>query len=261
CAVNHAQAINIVLRFCFLLSGTSDVLQMNNQGHVLSADQYLHLAKAQLSIGAVEEAQSIMERAKMHHPDIALDNTANSLLMTSLVKAGKFEETVELFKFMRKEGQFPNDFALRPWLKALARAGHLEGVDLFCKEHAALNMPSRIPPHFLVQCQILALITRDQLQQAVEVVEGMREQQADGHCPLYAVLKVLKEDGKDEAFDKFCAMADQQAQQFGKYDSLCEVLFVHLDRGELDEAKHLLQVRMDGWMEKKKRMSFGLIIQ
>ncbi|KFV56450.1 hypothetical protein N328_03771, partial [Gavia stellata] len=246
CKKNNAkEAYNIFLK-----------MQGKNEFHYRS---YGTLIKALLTQNCLEEAIEVKRIAETHIKGFTLNSAASSLLIISQVRRDYLKDAMAVLKGMLDSSLLPTRPAVILLTQTLAEKGDLKNLQALKNMLEDITKSIGVSASLIANAIALAHTKNNDLDAAVEYLEPLLISSAQN--PNQAVrnisylLRKVSEEGLEPALEKFGAMAERLATQFGIYRPVTDLFLQYVSADRVDDARSLIQ-RCGALVEKRTLMSF-----
>ncbi|NXB03819.1 LPPRC protein, partial [Cnemophilus loriae] len=227
-------------------------MQEKNESHYRSCEV---LIKALLAQDCLDEALDVKRIAETHIKGFTLNSAASSLLIISQVRRDYLKDALALLKEMLDSGVLPSRPAVTALIQALAEKGDLKNLqvleNMLGDVTKSLNLSDSLMPNAIA----LAHTKSNDLDAAVKYIESLLISGAQN--PDQAVknisylLRKVSEEGLEPALEKFGAMAERLASQFGIYRPVTDLFLQYVRADRVDDARSLVQ-RWDAIVQEKR---------
>ncbi|NXP82093.1 LPPRC protein, partial [Ramphastos sulfuratus] len=217
-------------------------MQEKNEFHYRSYDT---LIKALLAQNCLEEAIQVKHIAETHIKGFTLNSAASSLLIISQVRRDYLKDAMTVLKGMLDSGSLPTRPALTALIQTLAEKGDLKNLQALKTMLEDITQSISLSPSLIANAIALAHTKNNDLDAAVEYLEPLLISGAQN--PDQAVrnisylLRKVSEDGLEPALEKFGAMAERLASQFGIYRPVTDLFLQYVSADRVDDARSLVQ--------------------
>ncbi|NWS65419.1 LPPRC protein, partial [Crotophaga sulcirostris] len=244
CRKNNAkEAYNIFLK----MQGKSDF-------HYRS---YEILIRALLAQAYLDEAIEVKCIAETHIKGFTLNSAASSLLIISQVRRDYLKDAIAVLKGMLDNGSLPTRSAVIALTQGLAEKGDLKNLQALKTMLEDILKSVGVSASLMANAVALAHIKNNDLDAALEYLEPLLISGAQN--PDQAVrnisylLRKVSEEGLEPALEKFVAMAERLASQFGIYRPVTDLFLQYVSADRVDDAKSLIQ-RHGALVEEKRAL-------
>ncbi|NXX17024.1 LPPRC protein, partial [Podargus strigoides] len=244
CKKNNAkEAYNIFLK-----------MQGQNELHHRSYDI---LIKALLTENCLEEAIKVKHIAETHIKGFTLNSAASSLLIISQVRRDYLKDAMAVLKGILDSGFLPARSAVIALIQAVAEKGDLKNLQTLENMLEDVTKSVGVSASLIANAIALAYTKNNDLDAAVEYLEPLLISGAQN--PDQAVrtisylLRKVSEEGLEPALEKFGAMAERLASQFGIYRPVTDLFLQYVSTDRVDDARSLLQ-RCGALVEEKRAL-------
>ncbi|NXW29650.1 LPPRC protein, partial [Phaetusa simplex] len=243
------------LLFFFFFFEAYDIflkMQGKDEFHYRSYDT---LIKALLTQNCLEEAIKVKRIAETHIKGFTLNSAASSLLIISQVRRDYLKDAVAVLKGMLDSGLLPTRPAVVALTQALAEKGDLKNLQALKNMLEDITKSIGISASLIANAIAVAHTKNNDLDAAVEYLEPLLISGAQN--PDQAVknisylLRKVSEDGLEPALEKFGAMAERLASQFGIYRPVTDLFLQYVSADRVDDARSLIQ-RCGALVEEKR---------
>ncbi|XP_005804231.1 leucine-rich PPR motif-containing protein, mitochondrial [Xiphophorus maculatus] len=216
------------------------VKEVDERGVVLGGLSYDHVIRALLAQGHIEDAMVVKQLAQSHLPGFKLSEIANNLLIISYSKRGQPREALEKLKSMLQLDHLPSHLAITRLVQALGNQGDMAGIQEVESVVKTLGTNVNLSSMVFVNNTALAHIAKDDVESAVELLEGIYMSPDSSNPSMSFVFRKVLESGNDKALDKLSAMAERLANHFACYRPVSDLFLLLLDMDKVEDAKFLL---------------------
>ncbi|KFV70036.1 hypothetical protein N307_14457, partial [Dryobates pubescens] len=216
---------------------------------------YETLIKALLAQSCLEEAIQVKHIAETHIKGFTLNSAASSLLIISQVRRDYLKDAMTVLKGMLDSGSLPTRPAVTALIQALAEKGDLKNLQTLKTMLEGITQSINLSPSLIANAIALAHTENNDLDAAVEYLEPLLISGAQN--PDQAVrsisylLRKVSEEGLEPALEKFGAMAERLASQFGIYRPVTDLFLQYVSADRVDDARSLVQ-RCGALVEEKR---------
>ncbi|NWU89490.1 LPPRC protein, partial [Upupa epops] len=217
------------------------------------------LIKALLAKNCLEEAIQVKRIAETHIKGFTLNSAASSLLIISQVRRDYLKDALSVLKGMLDSGLLPSRQAATALLQAVAEKGDLKNLEALKNMLEDITESIGLSTSLIPNSIALAHAINNDLDAAVEYIEPLLI--SDAQNPAQAVrnisylLRKVSEEGLEPALEKFGAMAERLASQFGIYRPITDLFLQYVSADRVDDARSVLQ-RYGAFFEKRTLLSF-----
>ncbi|NXO61229.1 LPPRC protein, partial [Phainopepla nitens] len=229
-------------------------MKKKDESHYRSCDI---LVKALLAQNCLDEALDVKRIAETHIKGFTLNSAASSLLIISQVRRDYLKDALAVLKGMLDSGVSPTRPAVTALIQALAEKGDVKNLqvleDFLGDVRKSLGLSDSLIPNAVA----LAYTKSNDLDAAVKYLEPLLISGAQN--PDQAVksisylLRNVSEEGLEPAMEKFGAMAERLASQFGIYRPVTDLFLQYISAGRVDDARSLIQ-RWDAIVQEKRTL-------
>ncbi|XP_009868744.1 PREDICTED: leucine-rich PPR motif-containing protein, mitochondrial [Apaloderma vittatum] len=218
---------------------------------------YDTLIKALLAQSCLEEALKVKHIAETHIKGFTLNSAASSLLIISQVRRDYLKDAMAVLKGMLDSGLFPTRPAVIALTQTLAEKGDLKNLQALKNMLEDITKSVGVSASLIANAIALAHTKNNDLDAAVEYLEPLLISGAQN--PDQAVrnisylLRKVSEEGLEPALEKFGAMAERLASQFGIYRPVTDLFLQYVSAGRVDDARSLVQ-RYGALVEEKRTL-------
>ncbi|NXO34964.1 LPPRC protein, partial [Locustella ochotensis] len=213
------------------------------------------LIKALLAQNYLDEALDVKRIAETHIKGFTLNSAASSLLIISQVRRDYLKDALAVLKGMLDSGMLPTRQAVTALIQALAEKGDVKNLQvletILGDATKSLGFSGSLIPNAIA----LAQIKSNDLDAAEKYLEPLLISGAQN--PDQAVksisylLRKVSEEGLEPALEKFGAMAERLAAQFGIYRPVTDLFLQYVSADRVDDARSLIQ-RWDAIVKEKR---------
>ncbi|NXH11502.1 LPPRC protein, partial [Bucco capensis] len=244
CKKNNAkEAYNIFLK-----------MRGKNEFHY---DSYDTLIKALLAQNCLEEAIKVKRIAETHIKGFTLNSAASSLLIISQVRRDYLKDAMAVLQEILDNGLLPTRLAVTTLTQTLAEKGDLKNLQALKNMLKDNTQSVGISASLIANAIAFAHTKNNDLDAAVEYLEPLLISGAQN--PDQAVrnisylLRKVSEEGLEPALEKFGAMAERLASQFGIYRPVTDLFLQYVSADRVDDARSLVQ-RWGALVEEKRTL-------
>ncbi|RMC12471.1 hypothetical protein DUI87_09988 [Hirundo rustica rustica] len=215
------------------------------------------LIKALLAQNCLDEALDVKRTAETHIKGFTLNSAASSLLIISQVRRDYLKDALAVLKGVLDSGVLPSRRAVTALIEALADKGDVKNLqvleNILGDVTKSLGLSSSLIPNAIA----FAHTKSNDLDAAVKYIEPLLISGAQN--PDQAVrsisylLRRVSEEGLEPALEKFSAMAEQLASQFGIYRPVTDLFLQYISADRVDDARSLIQ-RWDAIAQEKRTL-------
>ncbi|KAM9383081.1 leucine-rich PPR motif-containing protein, mitochondrial [Phaethornis superciliosus] len=229
-------------------------MQGKNEFHYRS---YETLIKALLTQGFLEEAIKVKQIAETHIKGFTLNSAASSLLIISQVRRDYLKDAMAVLKGILDNGSLPTRPAVIALTQALAEKGDLKNLQALTNMLEDIIKSVGVSASLIANAIALAHTKNNDLDAAVKYLEPLLISGAQN--PDQAVrnisylLRKVSEEGLEPALEKFGAMAERLASQFGIYRPVTDLFLQYVSADRVDDARSLIQ-RYGALVEEKRAL-------
>ncbi|XP_063047401.1 leucine-rich PPR motif-containing protein, mitochondrial [Engraulis encrasicolus] len=199
------------------------------------------LIRSLLAKGNLEDAMAVRDIATSRIPEFVLSDMANSLLIVTHVKRDQVQDAQSVFKAMLQSDQMPTALAVTRLVQGLASHGEVAAIQEVEQQAKTLGSTQTLSTMLFLNNTALAHIKNDDLESAIEMLEGVYTGEPDTVRSISYVFRKVLEDKNFKAVDKLAAMAERLANHFASYRAASDLFLQYVDAGHNEEAKFLLQ--------------------
>ncbi|NXA46112.1 LPPRC protein, partial [Nothocercus julius] len=215
------------------------------------------LIKALLSQGLTEEAMQVKRTAETHIKGFTLNSAASSLLIISQVRRDYLKDAMAVLKGMLDSGLLPSRVAVSRLVQALAMKGDLKNLQALEGMVEGITKSIDLSPSLIMNSIALAYAKNNDVDAALKYVEPLLISSAQNsdepNRNISYLLRRLSEEELEPALEKFGAMAERLANQFGIYKPVTDLFLQYVDLGRVEDAQSLLE-RCGALVEEKKTL-------
>ncbi|NXI45233.1 LPPRC protein, partial [Galbula dea] len=232
CKKNNAkEAYNIFLK-----------MQGKNEFDYRSYDT---LIKALLAQDCFEEAIKVKQIAETHIKGFTLNSAASSLLIISQVRRDYLKDAMAVLKETLDSGSLPTRLAVTVLTQTLAEKGDLKNLEVLKNMLEDIRQSVGVSASFIANAIALAHTKNNDLDAAVEYLEPLLISGAQSPDQpvknISYLLRKVSEEGLEPALEKFGAMAERLASQFGIYRPVTDLFLQYVSADRVDDARSLVQ--------------------
>ncbi|NXI06121.1 LPPRC protein, partial [Pachycephala philippinensis] len=215
------------------------------------------LIKALLAQDCVDEALDVKRIAETHIKGFTLNSAASSLLIISQVRRDYLKDALAVLKGMLDSGVLPTRPAVTALIQALAEKGDIKNLQVLENILGDVTKSLGLSASLIPNAIALAHTKSNDLDAAVKYLEPLLISGAQN--PDQAVrnisylLRKVSEDGLEPALEKFGAMAERLASQFGIYRPVTDLFLQYVTADRVDDARSLIQ-RWDAIVQEKRTL-------
>ncbi|XP_015477612.1 leucine-rich PPR motif-containing protein, mitochondrial isoform X1 [Parus major] len=215
------------------------------------------LIKALLAQNCLDEALDVKRIAETHIKGFTLNSAASSLLIISQVRRDYLKDALAVLKGMLDSGVLPTRPAVIALVQALAEKGDVKNLQVLENILRDVTKSLGLSDSLMPNAIALAHTKRNDLDAAVKYLEPLLISGAQN--PDQAVrsisylLRMVSEEGLEPAMEKFGAMAERLASQFGIYRPVTDLFLQYISADRVDDARSLIQ-RWDGIVQEKRTL-------
>ncbi|NXH47700.1 LPPRC protein, partial [Dicaeum eximium] len=213
------------------------------------------LIKALLAQNCLDEALDVKRIAETHIKGFTLNRAASSLLIISQVRRDYLKDALAVLKGMLDSGVLPSRPAVSALIQALAEKGDVKTLQVLENILRDVTKSLGFSDSLMPNAIALAHTKTNDLDAAVKYLEPLLISGAQN--PDQAVksisylLRNVSEEGLEPALQKFGAMAERLASQFGIYRPVTDIFLQYISADRVDDAKSLIQ-RWDAIAQEKR---------
>ncbi|XP_053918868.1 leucine-rich PPR motif-containing protein, mitochondrial [Cuculus canorus] len=203
------------------------------------------LVRALLTQECLDEALNVKRIAETHIKGFTLNSAASSLLIISQVRRDYLKDAIAVLKGMLDSGLLPSRLAVIALTQALAEKGDIKNMEALKNMVEDIIKSIGISASLMASAVALAHTKNNDLDAAVEYLEPLLISGAQN--PDQAVknisylLRKVSEEGLEPALEKFGAMAERLASQFGIYRPVTDLFLQYVTADRVDDARLLIQ--------------------
>uniref|UniRef100_A0A8C0UT17 Leucine rich pentatricopeptide repeat containing n=1 Tax=Cyanistes caeruleus TaxID=156563 RepID=A0A8C0UT17_CYACU len=205
------------------------------------------LIKALLAQNCLDEALDVKRIAETHIKGFTLNSAASSLLIISQVRRDYLKDALAVLKGMLDSGVLPTRPAVIALIQALAEKGDVKNLQVLENILRDVTKSLGLSDSLMPNAIALAHTKRNDLDAAVKYLEPLLISGAQN--PDQAVrsisylLRMVSEEGLEPAMEKFGAMAERLASQFGIYRPVTDLFLQYISADRVDDARSLIQAK------------------
>uniref|UniRef100_A0A8C0UVF3 Leucine rich pentatricopeptide repeat containing n=1 Tax=Cyanistes caeruleus TaxID=156563 RepID=A0A8C0UVF3_CYACU len=183
--------------------------------------------------------------AETHIKGFTLNSAASSLLIISQVRRDYLKDALAVLKGMLDSGVLPTRPAVIALIQALAEKGDVKNLQVLENILRDVTKSLGLSDSLMPNAIALAHTKRNDLDAAVKYLEPLLISGAQN--PDQAVrsisylLRMVSEEGLEPAMEKFGAMAERLASQFGIYRPVTDLFLQYISADRVDDARSLIQ--------------------
>ncbi|NWJ00375.1 LPPRC protein, partial [Crypturellus undulatus] len=234
------------------------VFQEMKEKNEFNYHTYIILIKALLSQGLIEEAMQVKRTAETHIKGFTLNSAASSLLIISQVRRDYLKDAIAVLTGMLDNGLLPSRVAASRLVQALAMKGDLKNLQALEGMLQDITKSIELSPSLFMNSIALAYVKNDDLNGALKYIEPLLISDAQNSDQPYRsisyLLRILSEEELEPALEKFGAMAERLASEFGVYRPVTDLFLQYVDSGRVEDARSLLE-RCGALVEQKKTIA------
>ncbi|XP_009977507.1 PREDICTED: leucine-rich PPR motif-containing protein, mitochondrial [Tauraco erythrolophus] len=206
---------------------------------------YVALIRALLTQNCLEEAINVKRIAETHIKGFTLNSAASSLLIISQVRRDYLKDAMAVLKGVLDSGVLPTRSAVIALTQALAEKRDLNNLQALKNMLEDIMKSIGVSASLIANAIALAHTKNNDLDAAVEYLEPLLISGAQN--PDQAVrnisylLRKVSEEGLEPALEKFAAMAERLASQFGIYRPVTDLFLQYVSADRVDDARSLIQ--------------------
>ncbi|NWZ38745.1 LPPRC protein, partial [Brachypodius atriceps] len=203
------------------------------------------LIKALLAQDCLDEALDVKRIAETHIKGFTLNSAASSLLIISQVRRDYLKDALAVLKGVLDSGVLPARGAVITLVDALAEKGDVKNLQVLENILGDITKSLGLSGSLIPNAVALAHVKNNDLDAAVKYLEPLLISGAQN--PDQAVrsisylLRRVSEEGLEPALEKFSAMAERLASQFGIYRPVTDLFLQHISADRVDAARSLIQ--------------------
>uniref|UniRef100_A0A8C0ZDA2 Leucine rich pentatricopeptide repeat containing n=1 Tax=Cyanistes caeruleus TaxID=156563 RepID=A0A8C0ZDA2_CYACU len=215
------------------------------------------LIKALLAQNCLDEALDVKRIAETHIKGFTLNSAASSLLIISQVRRDYLKDALAVLKGMLDSGVLPTRPAVIALIQALAEKGDVKNLQVLENILRDVTKSLGLSDSLMPNAIALAHTKRNDLDAAVKYLEPLLISGAQN--PDQAVrsisylLRMVSEEGLEPAMEKFGAMAERLASQFGIYRPVTDLFLQYISADRVDDARSLIQ-RWDAIAQERRTL-------
>ncbi|KAF4798685.1 Leucine-rich PPR motif-containing protein, mitochondrial [Turdus rufiventris] len=217
-------------------------MQEKDESHYRSCDI---LVKALLAQNCLHEALDVKRIAETHIKGFTLNSAASSLLIISQVRRDYLKDALAVLKGMLDSGMLPTKPAVTALIQALAEKGDVKSLQVLENMLGDVTKSLGLSASIIPNAIALAHTKSNDLDAAVKYLEPLLisgAQNPDQAVKSIAyLLRIVSEEGLEPAFEKFGAMAERLASQFGIYRPVTDLFLQYISADRVDDARSLIQ--------------------
>ncbi|NWT81930.1 LPPRC protein, partial [Lanius ludovicianus] len=215
------------------------------------------LIKALLAQNCLDEALDVKRIAETHIKGFTLNSAASSLLIISQVRRDYLKDALAVLKGMLDSGMLPSRPAVTALIQAFAEKGDIKNLqvleNILGDVIKSLGLSGSLMPNAIA----LAHTKSNDLDAAVKYLEPLLISGAQSPDQtvrnISYLLRKVSEEGLEPALEKFGAMAERLASQFGIYRPVTDLFLQYVTADRVDDARSLIQ-RWDAIVQEKRTL-------
>ncbi|NXB76183.1 LPPRC protein, partial [Donacobius atricapilla] len=215
------------------------------------------LIKALLAQNCLDEALNVKRIAETHIKGFTLNSAASSLLIISQVRRDYLKDALAVLKGVLDSGVLPTRQAVIALIQAFAEKGDVKNLQVLENILGDVTKSLGFSGSLISNAIALAHTKSNDLDAAVKYLEPLLISGAQN--PDQAVksisylLRKVSEEGLEPALEKFGAMAERLAGQFGIYRPVTDLFLQYISADRVDDARALIQ-RWDAIVQEKRTL-------
>ncbi|XP_010221692.1 PREDICTED: leucine-rich PPR motif-containing protein, mitochondrial, partial [Tinamus guttatus] len=221
------------------------IFQETKESREFNYRTYIILIKALLSQGLIEEAMQVKHTAETHIKGFTLNSAASSLLIISQVRRDYLKDAMAVLKGMLDSGLLPSRLATSRLVQALAMKGDLKNLQALEGMLEGITKSIGLSPSLIINSIALAYVKNNDLDAALKYTEPLLISSAQNsdqaNRNISYLLRMLSEEKLEPALEKFVAMAERLASEFGIYRPIADLFLQYVDSGRVQDARSLLE--------------------
>ncbi|NXC99900.1 LPPRC protein, partial [Certhia familiaris] len=225
-----------------------------DESHYRSCDI---LIKALLAQNCLDEALDLKRTAETHIKGFTLNSAASSLLIISQVRRDYLKDALAVLKGMLDSGVLPTRSAVTALIQALAEKGEVKNLQVLENILGDVTKSLGISGSIIPNAIALAFTKSNDLDAAVKYLEPLLISDAQNpDQPVKSIsylLRMVSEEGLEPALEKFGAMAERLASEFGIYRPVTDLFLQYISTGRVDDARSLIQ-RWNAIVQEKRTL-------
>ncbi|XP_031958740.1 leucine-rich PPR motif-containing protein, mitochondrial isoform X1 [Corvus moneduloides] len=215
------------------------------------------LIKALLAQNCLDEALDVKRIAETHIKGFTLNSAASSLLIISQVRRDYLKDALAVLKGMLDSGMLPTRPAVTALIQALAEKGDIKNLQVLENILGGVTKSIGLSDSLMSNAIALAHTKSNDLDAAVKYLEPLLISGAQNPDQtvrnISYLLRKVSEEGLEPALEKFGAMAEQLASQFGIYRPVTDLFLQYVTADRVDDARSLIQ-RWDAIVQEKRTL-------
>ncbi|XP_041907774.1 leucine-rich PPR motif-containing protein, mitochondrial isoform X2 [Corvus kubaryi] len=215
------------------------------------------LIKALLAQNCLDEALDVKRIAETHIKGFTLNSAASSLLIISQVRRDYLKDALAVLKGMLDSGVLPTRPAVTALIQALAEKGDIKNLQVLENILGGVTKSIGLSDSLMPNAIALAHTKSNDLDAAVKYLEPLLISGAQNPDQtvrnISYLLRKVSEEGLEPALEKFGAMAEQLASQFGIYRPVTDLFLQYVTADRVDDARSLIQ-RWDAIVQEKRTL-------
>uniref|UniRef100_A0A8C3DI68 Leucine rich pentatricopeptide repeat containing n=1 Tax=Corvus moneduloides TaxID=1196302 RepID=A0A8C3DI68_CORMO len=184
--------------------------------------------------------------AETHIKGFTLNSAASSLLIISQVRRDYLKDALAVLKGMLDSGMLPTRPAVTALIQALAEKGDIKNLQVLENILGGVTKSIGLSDSLMSNAIALAHTKSNDLDAAVKYLEPLLISGAQNPDQtvrnISYLLRKVSEEGLEPALEKFGAMAEQLASQFGIYRPVTDLFLQYVTADRVDDARSLIQV-------------------
>uniref|UniRef100_A0A803VXL6 Leucine rich pentatricopeptide repeat containing n=1 Tax=Ficedula albicollis TaxID=59894 RepID=A0A803VXL6_FICAL len=225
-----------------------------DESHYRSCDI---LVKALLAQNCLDEALDVKRIAETHIKGFTLNSAASSLLIISQVRRDYLKDALAALKGMLDRGMLPTRSAVTALIQALAEKGDIKSLQVLENILGDITKSLGISDSIIPNAIALAHTKSNDLDAAVKYLEPLLisgvQNPDQAVKSISFLLRIVSEEGLEPALEKFGAMAERLASQFGIYRPVTDLFLQYISADRVDDARSLIQ-RWDAIAQEKRTL-------
>ncbi|NWW77262.1 LPPRC protein, partial [Climacteris rufus] len=215
------------------------------------------LIKALLAQNCFEEALKVKRIAETHIKGFTLNSAASSLLIISQVRRDYLKDALAVLKGMLDSGVLPNKRAVTALIQGLAEKGDLKNLRALENMLEDVTKSVGLSDSLMPNAIALAHTISNDLDAAVKYFEPLlisgAQNPDQGVKNISYLLRKVSEERLEPALEKFGAMAERLASQFGIYRPVTDLFLQYVSADRVDDARSLIQ-RWDAIVQEERTL-------
>uniref|UniRef100_A0A8C3DEW2 Leucine rich pentatricopeptide repeat containing n=1 Tax=Corvus moneduloides TaxID=1196302 RepID=A0A8C3DEW2_CORMO len=221
------------------------------------------LIKALLAQNCLDEALDVKRIAETHIKGFTLNSAASSLLIISQVRRDYLKDALAVLKGMLDSGMLPTRPAVTALIQALAEKGDIKNLQVLENILGGVTKSIGLSDSLMSNAIALAHTKSNDLDAAVKYLEPLLISGAQNPDQtvrnISYLLRKVSEEGLEPALEKFGAMAEQLASQFGIYRPVTDLFLQYVTADRVDDARSLIQVMTQQEVQKCSELFKGYL--